>query len=299
MTRAALIFVSGVKPKPAVAIFRRELCRVLSAGLAAVDPKVAARFAAHAECLEVVDWTYRFYGITRDIALDLPGIEQLLGKPLASAADRREVDRLKTRLRLVSMRIGDTLPWIGRRIVRPELRATMHEVSRYLNNVDGVGDAIRTMVRAALEQAWEREERVLLIGHSLGSVIAYDTLCALTREGCEVGRIDMFLTLGSPLGTAFVRRHLGSAGRGDRKRFPSMIRRWVNFAAHGDTTALVPALGSRFAPMIGLGLLESFADHRVYTHFHGDKGLNVHDIYGYLIHPEVAGTIAAWLREGC
>ena len=298
MTHASIIFVSGVKPKPPPELYRRELCRVLSAGLAAVDGVAAARFAARPECLALVNWTYRFYGTERDIALDLPGIEQLLRAPQASEADKREIDSPKMRLRRCSMRIGDAIPWIGRLMVQPDMRLTMHEVGGYLKNVNGIGDEIRGMLRKALTRAWQQGSRVLLIGHSLGSVIAYDTLWDLSQEPNPGGRVDLFLTLGSPLGTKFVRRRLHGAGCRGRQRFPTLIRRWVNMAARGEMTALKPALRPAFGAMLKLGLVESFVERTdIYNHFRGDKGLNVHDAYGYMINPEVAGTVAAWLRE--
>ena len=40
---------------------------------------------------------------------------------------------------------------------------------------------MRAVLRSTLEAAWRDGDRVLLIGHSLGSVIAYDTLWELTH----------------------------------------------------------------------------------------------------------------------
>ena len=81
------------------------------------------------------------------------------------------------------------------------MRLTIAEAHRYLQDRKGVATAIRAQLRKVLHDAWARGERVLLIGHSLGSVIAYDTLWELSHEFPETGHVDIFMTLGSPLGS--------------------------------------------------------------------------------------------------
>src|SRR4030095_7884082 len=145
--------------------------------------------------------------------------------------------------------VGDTLPVLGRRIAQPATRLQMHEATRYLRNRDGIGTAIRKLVRAELDAAWAARDRVLLIGHSLGSVIAYDTLWELSHEG-RAERVDLFVTMGSPLATRFIRRRMRGAGLDGALASPLDIRRWVNLAARGDTTALQPRLKPFFHEMI-------------------------------------------------
>ena len=53
-----------------------------------------------------------------------------------------------------------------------------------------------------------RAARVLLIGHSLGSVISYDTLWDLSHERGRTQHVDLFMTLGSPLATHLIRQGL-------------------------------------------------------------------------------------------
>ena len=130
----------------------------------------------------------------------------------------------------------------------------MHEATRYLRDRDGVGTAIRALVRTELEAAWTANARVLLIGHSLGSVIAYDTLWDLSHEAPPSrGRVDLFVTMGSPLATHFIRRRLRGCGETGKARYPANIRRWVNLTAKGDTTALTPRLAPEFREMVALG----------------------------------------------
>ncbi len=74
----------------------------------------------------------------------------------------------------------------------------MHEATRYLKNRDGVGAEVRAALRARLETAWRNGERVLLLGHSLGSVIAYDTLWELTHVHRSSGEISLLVTARQP-----------------------------------------------------------------------------------------------------
>ena len=148
-----------------------------------------------------------------------------------------------------------------------------------------------------LLEAWTAGERVLLIGHSLGSVIAYDTLWELSRDEPGSGQVELFVTLGSPLGTRMILKGLCGAGRHGRDLYPTNIIRWQNFSARGELTALHPELKPFFGEMVDLGLLESFQDVTgFYNHFRGSDGLDVHMSYGYLINRVVAESVADWLE---
>src|SRR5690606_14533750 len=96
---------------------------------------------------------------------------------------------------------GDALPFLGRLVARPELRLTILDVLRYVGDEGGISSEIRGLLKAVLRQAWRADERILLIGHSLGSVIAYDALWELTHEHEDTRPVDLFMTLGSPLAT--------------------------------------------------------------------------------------------------
>lgn len=297
MTTSRIVFVPGMKPKPPPRLHKRELLRTLVAGLAWTRPEAARWLRAHEDRFTLVSWTHRFYGRYRDISLDLPGIERLLHQPEASDEDRVEIDSAARGVRRLGHLVGDALPFIGRLIARPELRLTMTEVHRYFSDEDGISSEIRSFLKTVIRQAWLAGERVCVVGHSLGSVIAYDVLWELSREDGDPGKVELFVTLGSPLATRFIRRSLRGAERKGAERYPANIVRWRNFAAKGETIALKP-MRAYFAPMQELGLVESIDDEtELYNHFRGDIGLNVHKSYGYLIHPLVAGCIGDWLLE--
>jgi hypothetical protein len=93
-----------------------------------------------------------------------------------------------------------------------------------------------------------------------------------------------------------IRENLCGVARVGQERYPGNIRRWKNFAARGELTALRPQLGHYFGEMVELGVLESLEDTiDIYNHFRGDLGLNVHKSYGYILNDAVAGAIGDWL----
>jgi pimeloyl-ACP methyl ester carboxylesterase len=97
------------------------------------------------------------------------------------------------------------------------------------------------------------DDTVVLVGHSLGSVVAYEALAA--NPGWPV---RMLVTLGSPLGIPnliFDRlepapRPVADAGQGPRGRWPGPGRAWVNVADQGDVVALVKDLSGAFGPEV-------------------------------------------------
>ena len=136
----------------------------------------------------------------------------------------------------------------------------------------------------------------MLVGHSLGSVVAYDTLWELSHSAPSPGRVDLFMTLGSPLASDFVWRKLHGVAEQGRRRYPTNVRRWLNFASLGDTTAFHRELEPYFRDMVALGLTEKIEDRTGFTnYFRGPQGLNPHDAYGYLAQAEVARAIGDWL----
>jgi pimeloyl-ACP methyl ester carboxylesterase len=177
-----LIFVPGMKPKPRPDAHRHELLRAIVTGLSWVRPEAARMLRQDPDRLTLVSWTHRFYGRYRDIALDIPGIDRILHEPEPTDDDLREIESTARRVRRMWHLVGDALPFLGRLVARPELRLTMSEVHRYFNDENGVASDVRGMLRSALHKSWDANERVLLIGHSLGSVIAYDTLWELSRQ---------------------------------------------------------------------------------------------------------------------
>ena len=290
-----IIYVTGMKPKPPPGVHKAALLRVLTAALGRARPAAGEWLAAHPDQLTLISWTHLLHGATRDIAPDLPGIERLIRSPVPDASERRDIDSLRRRLLRLRRILGDMFPTVTDLLANAELKQTLADVRRYLGNTNGVGDAIRAPLEAALTAAWRAGEHVLLVAHSLGSVIAYDCLWELSRVKRTAGEVEELITLGSPLAAWHIRRGLKGAGLSEPERYPSNIRHWSNFTARGELVAL-RRLESYFRGMVACGLVAAIEDHLdLYNHFHGPTGIEPHRCYGYLDNERVAGVIAARL----
>ncbi|MCW2247877.1 pimeloyl-ACP methyl ester carboxylesterase [Azospirillum fermentarium] len=83
----------------------------------------------------------------------------------------------------------------------------------------------------------------VIIGHSQGSMIAYEVLRRLKKEDLDV---ELFLTIGSPLGLPMVQERLRAWDNGNLA-FPPCVRRWVNVADPLDPVALDKTLNGEFS----------------------------------------------------
>lgn len=81
----------------------------------------------------------------------------------------------------------------------------------------------------------------VLVGHSLGSVVAYEALCRLTGHG-----VRALVTLGSPLGVPFVFERLTPAPRDGVAVWPGAGVHWTNVYDRHDVVALQEELAQLF-----------------------------------------------------
>ncbi len=291
-----IIYVPGMKPKPPAELHHPALWRAMKEGIRRSDPAVAKELE-QADCLQLISWTWRFYRSYYDFSLDQPGIDRIFSLAGPEEADIAEAMAWHKKLARLTYMIMDAFPFLIGLIANQKIKATLAETRRYFRNEHGIATRIRRMVIDALTDAWSNEKRVLLIGHSLGSVIAYDALWELSRRADTRGQVDLFLTLGSPLGLNFVKKGLLGTGHQEEMRYPTNIRRWKNLSAVGELTALDRSFADDFSEMVDLGLVESIEDQGdLFNFFRGPDGLNVHKCYGYLINVKVGATIAEWWR---
>ena len=148
------------------------------------------------------------------------------------------------------------------------------EVTRYLTE-----PGLRAAVQARVSEHLAADTTVL-IGHSLGSVIAYEAAC---RHG---GALPLLLTLGSPLGvrTLIYDRLLPAP-----PVFPPTTQAWVNIAAGDDIVAAVPDLTALFAATVPAGA-------RWQGGLTVDNGATPHQAEHYLTKPQTGHQISTVLR---
>ena len=291
-----ILYIPGLLPKPEPKSHRDALFRCLLAGLRRHDEAVTLDIAANLHCFDVVSWTFDFYRTHRDIALDIDAIEAVILQDAATAEDIAEAAAWQRRLARWMFSTADFMPFLIPHIANERLELHLRDLRRYQLNDNDIAEHTRQMLKMPLRAAAEAGRPVLLIAHSMGSVIAWDSLWQMSRQDGDDVEIDLLLTMGSPLGQRFVQRRLLGYHEAGEGRCPKGVRRWINLAAVGDLTAVDPVLADDFAHMVGCGLVSSIEDHVVHNYFRLDGVLNVHAEYGYLVNDVTARIVTDWWK---
>ncbi|UUU27987.1 hypothetical protein JIX55_17385 [Streptomyces sp. DSM 40750] len=153
------------------------------------------------------------------------------------------------------------------------LRALVFDVKqtrRYLLE-PGLRQAARDRVSAAIG-----DDTRVVVAHSLGSVVAYETLCALDGHG-----VRALVTLGSPLGLRMVFERLQPAPAPTGAWPGGDALAWTNLADQGDVVALVKDLRPLFGERVS----------GVVVH----NGSHAHDATAYLTDGRTGAAIAGGL----
>ena len=161
----------------------------------------------------------------------------------------------------------DTLTWIAR-----HTRVDQAIITDYLRDVAVYLTRGRSQVLDLVREAIPAEVPVVLVSHSLGTVVARDLLGdAELRD-----RTMLWITAGSPLGLDAVEKNLLTQGA----RNPGVS--WVSAYDVHDIVALGhPLLPSWGPPLVDVKV---------------DNADSPHSIERYLTHPEVAGPIGTAVR---
>ncbi|WP_433795960.1 hypothetical protein [Actinoplanes sp. CA-252034] len=136
-----------------------------------------------------------------------------------------------------------TSPFEALPLPRPLRQAAFRElVKRTFKDVyayffGGRGDAMRQIVRDSLSGL---DGPVVVLGHSLGSIIAYDVL----REPAFAGlTVPLFVTAGSPLGVTEVQDLVARP-----LQVPAPVAQWRNVSDFRDLVALDHTIRPEFTP---------------------------------------------------
>ena len=141
------------------------------------------------------------------------------------------------------------------------------------------GDEIRNVVREAIANASTCADKVILVGHSLGSVIAFDVAAEEIKKDPSC-RISALVTMGSPLEWVTEIRRAATKGQED---VPRIDIPWINFWDHADPVPERKGLDKEV--FIGV-------DNREVKSGKGLKGSHC----GYWNNMEIAQTISDMIR---
>lgn len=161
--------------------------------------------------------------------------------------------------------------------IAPPLRDT---VLRYLKQAyaylkkPGVRPAIDDRVRPKIGLG-----EVVIVTHSLGSVVAFHLLRELERASHNV-HVPLLITMGSPLGVEAVKRYVDLP-----HRQPANVSCWINYYDRGDPVTLGKSLAAEFAKdIVDDGSINNQTD-------------NAHSIEGYLNQKAIQSRLADALNR--
>ena len=158
--------------------------------------------------------------------------------------------------------------------VAKRLRRSLGQVQRYLTEAPVREAALDSVLRLV------GPETRAIIGHSLGSVVAFEAAHRLEHP------LPLLITLGSPLG---LRTIVYDRVEPQPPVFPPQVARWVNVADRDDLIAAEPDLTPLFGPSVPAGA-------RLEGGFTVDNGAKPHRADFYLTKAQVGRPLGEALR---
>lgn len=147
------------------------------------------------------------------------------------------------------------------------IAAVFRDVAAYLDD-----PAVRRAVLDAVLRTMPESGPVVLVAHSLGTVVAMDLLTELPSRV----EVPLLVTVGSPLGLDSVHRRLLSGG----PVRPSRVGRWLNVWCPADPVCIGCPLEDDWKGQVEERAVENPLQ-------------RAHDVEEYLSHPTIARTIAS------
>ena len=220
-----------------------------------------------------------------------PGQDDEPYVPAQDGALKRAGGRAFYKLRGWLEDVFDTpLDWLDRKtrivskLAAEVAKKTLDDFAAY-----GADTDIRARIHRRLLDKIEqyKNDEIILIAHSMGSIVAYDVLRRMSTEtGLQGTLIPHFITIGSPLGLTPVQTGITET-RGEKLRTPAAVTQsWTNFSDPGDFVCFDSQLKRDYKAN---DLDVRVKDIIVSNDYPG----NPHKMYGYLRTPE----FSEWLER--
>ncbi|WP_204103427.1 MULTISPECIES: alpha/beta hydrolase [Spirulina sp. CCY15215] len=171
-----------------------------------------------------------------------------------------------------------------------------YESDRKIKNRQNQPQLMRTVVLNELKQAVReaKDRKIAVIGHSMGSIIAYDALRDLGQSDPDL-KVAHLITIGAPLGLPYVKgKIIKERGYDPRVRTPSIVTEsWVNYADKRDVIALDVHLADDYeANDLGVQVVDDVIAN---DYILPNGWPSYHKSYGYLRTPEFSKYIKSFL----
>jgi len=305
----SLLLVHGRDFKPASDVY-------MDISLAAIRAGIERDFP---DCLAAFDTLQKHIAWYGDLSAE---VLMASGKTYDEALDvgdrRNALDALKaiTPRKKFGVRLYDRLPGksalpeffadIGAPVLgaiglkMPVIGKLASDFAAYFDDTSGYAAAVRGRVRERLCELLDRGDRVMLMTHGTGSVIAYDVLWELSHDAQYSGqygdrKVEQWLTMGAPLGDRCLQKRLLGAREEIRSRFPGNVISWHNLSAEDDYTCHDSTLADDFRKMLQERRVSAVHDYRIFNLAVRYGRSNPHSSVGYYIHPRTAKILADWL----
>lgn len=179
------------------------------------------------------------------------------------------------------------------------------DMAQYWNEDTYFGSDVRYRLMVELKEALDNQDDVMIVSHSLGSMISYDVLWKLSHYGeyrHDYGadkKVNLLLTLGSPLGDENVKDRLKGNNLKDENKYPLNIQQWINISAEDDFISHDSKIRNDFKDMLKLDLIPGGMKdiHPVYNLNIRNGKSNPHASIGYLINPKFITVLDEWLSS--
>lgn len=305
----SLLFVHGRYFKPAAADLMDISMAAMSAAIERDRPEVSEAFAAvNKQIAYYGDLSNEFLksaGARYDQKLDIGDRRNAL-QSLRAISKRKNFgiaryDRLPGKTAVAEFAAGIAEPLLGSLgLSRKVIAKIAVDLGEYWNEKSDFAARLRDRVRTAICESTAGDNRLLLISHGTGCIVAYDVLWQLSNDPefqaqFANRKVDLWMTLGAPLGDSTVRRRLLGSRRKGNERYPSNVVSWHNVSAEDDYMSHDNTLADDFRHMLANKLVSCIRDYRIYNLAVRYGKSNPHSSVGYLIHPRIAQIVSNWL----
>ena len=307
----SLLLVHGRDFKPARVTLMDICSAALRAGIERDHPD-------HVNAFDELNMEIAYYGDLNNDFLDGHGLhydEQLdIGDRRSALNELCDIDGRKR----FSLRQYDALPGksavpefvadvaapilgaVG--LTLPLVSSVSKDFAAYLRGESEFASKVRERVRVKLCDLFDRGDRVLLVTHGTGCAVAYEVLWQLShdeklKDKYSQAKVDMWITLGSPLGDSGIRKRLMGATKKSISRFPTNVIAWHNVSAEDDYVCHDKTLADDFKKMMQERIVSAVRDYRIYNLAIRYGRSNPHSSVGYFIHPRVSKLIVSWLES--
>lgn len=182
----------------------------------------------------------------------------------------------------------------------PLIGCLSKDFAKYFDPKSDYAMRVRERLRTRLCELLDRGDRIVLITHGTGSVAAYDVLWQLShdpdyKDAYGNKKVDLWLTLGAPLGDMHIRKRLLGARESSPANLPANVISWYNVSAEDDYTCHDNTLADDFKAMLQERVVSAVQDYRVFNLAVRYGKSNPHSSVGYYIHPRVAKILTDWI----